>query len=110
LADPRGGVWRTGSTEVFEVYPGGALLQWGVHAAGYKRDDARAARGRILDALLQRWPVPDPDALAACVAGDDALDAFAAAIVAHLASCGETIAPDAPLTDPTEGWIHLPVG
>jgi len=98
----------------FEVYPGGALHEWGLGAAasGYKRDPAVRerllallvvhSRGRLALAAKQRER---------CVRSDHALDALLCALVARAAAIGRTFPPPPSLDAETvarEGWIHLP--
>ena len=102
LLDAAGHTDRVGGP-VYEVYPGAALLRWGLQSAGYKRD--AAVRARLVDALGVGG---DRDELART---DHALDALLCAIVARAAALGLTERPPAELDAAIvarEGWIHLP--
>jgi hypothetical protein len=108
---------RTGhGTAIYEVYPAGALAVWGLPHKGYKiggsaeqnrRVIVAQLRGRVgLNVVDETWRA----ASEAMIAGDHALDAFISALVARLASSGQTEAPNASDAEAAavEGWIHLP--
>ena len=95
----------------YEVYPGAALIQWGLatDAVGYKRE--RDVRELLLDRLAPDggWLVlgEHRDELART---DHALDALISALVARAAATGNTHDPPADRSDviAREGWIQLP--
>ena len=96
----------------YEVYPGAALLRWGLRetAAGYKKSEA--VRANVVAALAPAggWLVLEPGQRAALAQTDHALDALLAALVSRAAACGLTELPanrHRPLAA-REGWIHLP--
>jgi hypothetical protein len=92
----------------FEVYPAGALRDWGFDARGYKQDSN--IRDRLLDDLVSSDWVEFGSSRAELVRTDHALDAFLSAIVARAAATGRVIpVPDDHADDAAvEGWIHLP--
>jgi predicted nuclease with RNAse H fold len=92
----------------FEVYPAGALREWGYDPRGYKQDPN--TRDRLLDkVLLGEWVDIGPWR-AELVRTDHALDAFLSAIVARAAATHRVVEVPADLADEAavEGWIHLP--
>lgn len=107
---------RAGDGRVFEVYPGAALLQWGLRAAdegSYKqREKGEGARRRILGRLRAScpWLALTTAQRASCIASDDALDALVAALNARAARLGRTLGPPAEDRElaRVEGWIALP--
>lgn len=112
-----GGLSRTGSDGVFEIYPGAALTQWGLKRAGYKSDPA--ARTELV-AELERACTAGPSGSSwldlgatreRAIASDDALDAVLASLSARAAAIGETVQPSAleATLGEIEGWIHLPL-
>ncbi|MGH2954090.1 MAG: DUF429 domain-containing protein [Solirubrobacterales bacterium] len=106
-------VSRDGSGLAVEVYPAGALSQWGLPFAGYKRGAGRDTLKSLTRSLLAK--LPDlrltPERRAACETSDHCLDALVCALVARATALGLTLSPR---TDeereraPREGWIHLP--
>jgi predicted nuclease with RNAse H fold len=92
----------------FEVYPAGALREWGFDPRGYKQDPK--TRERLLDELVSGGWVDTGSWRAELVRTDHALDAFLSAIVARAAATGQVIpVPDDHADDAAvEGWIHLP--
>jgi hypothetical protein len=104
-----------------EVYPAGALAMWGLPFRGYKertggpaaKQAARGVRETIVgraEAIGAGWLMLPPEAKAACLDSDDALDAFVSSLVARAAATGRTIAPAVGQRGAAqrEGWIHLP--
>jgi hypothetical protein len=104
-----------------EVYPAGALAMWGLPFRGYKgrtggsaaKQAARDVRATIVERLEDLgagWLMLPPEAKAACLDSDDALDAFLSSLVACAAATERTIAPAAEQRGAAqrEGWIHLP--
>lgn len=110
---------RSGADRVVEVYPSAALVMWGIDPSGYKRsgntlrhDVECKARGVLLSALegqlpQLQWAQGSRDA---CVENDDVLDAVFGALIARIASLGQTLLPQGDDLDRArvEGWIHLP--
>ncbi|RVW05979.1 DUF429 domain-containing protein [Rhodococcus spongiicola] len=96
---------------VVEVYPAGALQQWGLPFRGYKGSANRTTRASVLETFCERIPrLQLGDLRAACEASDDAFDAVVAAVVARAAALGRTRLPETADRDVAarEGWIHLP--
>ena len=96
------------SGRVVEVYPAGALRQWGISASGYK---ARGAVGtelqRVFAAVSDGLRLTVPSG----VANDHELDALICAVVARMARTGMThdVPEEHREAARREGWIHLPV-
>lgn len=110
---------RAGADRVVEVFPGAALLLWGIERGRYKtsQDPERLAaevnaRAQLLAALEEKapWLRWAPGAREACVESDDPLDALLAALIARAAALGLTVGPGEEDIDLArrEGWIHLP--
>jgi hypothetical protein len=104
---------------IVEVYPAGALAMWGLPHKGYKRISAASSAGahkkraEIMAAIEQLgagWLILTSDVRDACVASDDALDAFVSSVVACAAATDRTLKPDRAQRGAAhrEGWIHLP--
>lgn len=107
------GMPRDGSGPVVEVYPAAALRRWGLAHRGYKGQEGRAARGRIVERLMSALPglVDATSRGELLLADDNCLDALVAALVARAAACGlcEPIPAEHLGDAATEGWIHLPL-
>ncbi len=95
---------RAGADRVIEVYPGAALLLWGVERGAYKTSqdpDRRGAevnaRSELLAAIEAQapWLRWAPGAREVCVDSDDALDALLAALIARAAALDLTVVPGA---------------
>jgi predicted nuclease with RNAse H fold len=104
---------------VVEVYPAGALALWGFHHKGYKgatkakAQDARDKRDAIMAELQNAagaWLTLSDEVREACIANDDAFDAFVSSLVARAAAIGSTLMPPVEHLGAArrEGWIHLP--
>jgi hypothetical protein len=91
-----------------EVYPAGALREWGYDPRGYKQDPS--TRDRLLDRVLSGEWVDIGAWRAELVRTDHALDAFLSAIVARAAATHRVVEVPPDLADEAavEGWIHLP--
>jgi hypothetical protein len=109
-------VARDGSGLCCAVYPDPALRHWtdGMlqPRESYKKAENSSKRTALLEALVQRLPIEDPDDQLAQIANeDDHLDALICALVARAVEVGQTIQPR-PGREmeraATEGWIHLP--
>lgn len=108
------GCARDGSQRICEVYPAGALKQWGIVNRGYKgtSEKARAQRTVIISSLEDDFSCSWNDYRDELIANDDALDSVIAAIVtAHVAS-GQAYGPPQELQNIAlaEGWMWLPEG
>lgn len=106
-----GAVDRSGGGRFVEVYPAGALVRWGLSAAGYKGSDRTPLTdllARVREALPQ-LAFSDGSA-SLCASNDDAFDALVAALVARAAGLGLTGGPPEAHRETArrEGWIHLP--
>jgi len=108
-------VARDGSGRCCEVYPDPALRFWTDGVLGqresYKKAINAPRRIALLEAMIERLPIDDPENhLAAIEREDDYLDALACALVARAAEVGQTHLPegDQARLAQTEGWIHLP--
>jgi Protein of unknown function (DUF429) len=111
---------RTGRDRIVEVYPGAALVRWGLDRRGYKtsgnserKRGQRAKREALLSELERSadWLRWQDDARARCVESDDCLDAFLCALIARAAAVGLTVWPKKKKewrAARAEGWIHLP--
>ena len=95
--------------KVVEVYPAGALRQWGISASGYK---ARGAVATQLQRVFAAVTEGSKLAVTAEVTNDHQLDALICAVVARMARTGQTyeIPEGHREAARREGWIHLPVG
>lgn len=101
---------RDGSGRVAEVYPAGALRQWGLPHRGYKRIANESARHRLVDSLAGHSRLAMGAAEQECRRSDDALDAVVSALVARAVFLGLTEPAQNIESARTEGWIHLPTG
>jgi hypothetical protein len=92
----------------FEVYPAGALREWGYDARGYKREPGK--RETLLHRLIADAAIDLGSCEAALVRSDHALDAFLSALVARAAATDRVLDVPADHADDAgvEGWIHLP--
>ena len=92
----------------FEVYPAGALREWGYDPRGYKQDPGK--RRALLDRLTTGASIDLGGCEAALVASDHAFDALLSALVARAAATHRVLDVPADLADDAavEGWIHLP--
>lgn len=106
------GCARDGSQRICEVYPAGALHQWGINNRGYKGTSVAAAgrREAIVAALEARITCDWGDKRALLLRSDDALDAVLAALVAACVHAGHAYGPPEALGDVAarEGWLWLP--
>jgi hypothetical protein len=94
--------------KVVEVYPAGALRQWGISTSGYKARRAVATDlQRVFTAVTNGLRLT----VASDVVNDHELDALVCAVVARMARTGRTheISEEHLETARREGWIHLPV-
>lgn len=101
---------RSGADGVWEVYPAGALMRWGLPARGYKKKDP-APRGAIVVALGLCAPWLDWGGFEAlAIANHDALDAVIAALSARAAMRGLIAQPTAEQATAAkvEGWVAIP--
>jgi hypothetical protein len=94
---------------VVEVYPAGALRQWGISASGYK---ARTAVATELQRVFAAVTEGSKLTVASEVANDHELDALICAVVARMARTGQTheIPEEHREAARREGWIHMPIG
>lgn len=106
---------RAGEGLVVEVYPAGAMRQWGLNPRGYKgsKPDQQTLRARLLDDLATRsasFLSLDAEHQALLAASDHLLDALVCALIARAALIGETlpIPDDVRALATVEGWIALP--
>jgi predicted RNase H-like nuclease len=111
---------RTGRDRIVEVYPGAALMRWGLDRRGYKtggnaeKKKSQRSRRELLVGEIERsapWLRWQGDARQRCVESDDALDAFLCALIARAAAVGATVWPQTRgewRAARAEGWIHLP--
>ena len=100
---------RDGSGSIAEVYPAASLRVWGFPHRRYKGRDGAAVRRAIVVGLQEQAPWLDlAGNEAACLAGDDALDAVVCALAARAVALGLTEGPDEKTTALSEGWIHVP--
>jgi predicted nuclease with RNAse H fold len=111
----------TGRDRVVEIYPAAALAAWGAKEAGFDPEgykngpEAKQKRTRLVEALAVAtadWLEFPEEARAECVARDDPLDAFIAALATRAAQLKLTHPPDTEeqrRLAPLEGWIHIPV-
>ena len=95
------------------------MYLWGIERGAYKtskvserREAEMGARAELVAALEAKapWLGWAPEARAACVMSDDALDALLAALIARAAALQLTFSPPAEEVELArrEGWIHLP--
>jgi predicted nuclease with RNAse H fold len=94
--------------KVVEVYPAGALRQWGISTSGYKARRAVATDlQRVFTAVTNGLRLT----VASDVVNDHELDALVCAVVARMARTGRTheISEEHLETARREGWIHVPV-
>jgi predicted nuclease with RNAse H fold len=107
---------RTGAGLAVEVYPAGAMRQWGLDPRGYKgqKPERVAKRREIVGAIKtasSSWLSLPPGVEETVAMSDHCLDALVSAIVGHAVETGQTV----PIADgcrelaAREGWIHLPV-
>lgn len=103
---------RDGSGAICEVYPGAALLQWGISPKGYKGKEGQECRKEIIGKIAKELPSLSITKAekAMMEQSDDLLDAFIASLSARAAATGRTAVPEeADLgAAQKEGWIHLP--
>jgi hypothetical protein len=104
---------RAGGGVAAEVYPAGALRQWGLTARSYEgpKPENVERRSQLVDALAAApWLDIDADAVAQLKTNDHLIDAFVAALVARALTLRRTlpIPPEHRQTAAKEGWIHLP--
>jgi hypothetical protein len=95
-----------------EVYPAGALVVWELPVRGYKERGAIDQRRAMAERLADEADLELTEAtVAACAAGDHALDALVCSLVARARTLGLTHpAPPAHRAQiAREGWIHLPL-
>ncbi len=97
----------------YEVYPGAALIRWGLRetATGYKKSES--VRAGVVAALApdDGWLRLTSEQRATLARTDHALDALLSALVARAATCGFTEPPpndNGRSVIAREGWIHLP--
>lgn len=122
LTELAGPIDRTGAGLTVEVYPAGALRQWGVVSRGYKprsgqsEDRRRRQRETLWDlcnqirAACAGWlDVSDSD-VARMKENDHLLDSLVAALVARAEQIGLClpIPPEHLAAAEVEGWIRLP--
>lgn len=100
-----------GSGHLAEVYPAGALKQWGLPHRGYKRAANLEARNLLVDKLRDKAPWLDLGTHEVAVRNsDDALDAVLCGLIARAVQLKATHPPyDVDLAR-REGWIHAPTG
>jgi predicted nuclease with RNAse H fold len=98
---------RTGGGKIAEVYPAGALIQWGFSSTG-KKDFPQL--GKSVLAHLSAWLTVSSDLGTLLVQNRDAFDALIASLVARAAALGlcEPIPTGCIEAARTEGWIVLP--
>jgi predicted nuclease with RNAse H fold len=105
---------RSGAGAVAEVYPAAAMRRWGLAAAGYKAERARAAPAlaALVDALRSGapWLELSAEAWEHCRRSDHVFDAVVAALVTRAVALGLTAGPGAEdrAIAAVEGWIHVP--
>jgi predicted nuclease with RNAse H fold len=97
----------------FEVYPGAALIHWGLAevAAGYKSEPE--PRRALVDQLERQctWLTIDASHRRQLAKSDHATDAFICSLIARAAAEGTTVDPPSDLDRDVlarEGWIRLP--
>lgn len=99
--------WTPGAVagrHAIEVYPAATLKSRGIDARGYKRPEATAKRAEILDALDVALA---PDARAAALATDHALDAVLCCLAAADYATGAVWAPEDDALARREGWMWV---
>jgi predicted RNase H-like nuclease len=106
---------RVGAGLVIEVYPAGALRQWGMNPRGYKggKPEQQSRRAQLLEDLIGRassFLALDEEQHALVAASDHLLDALVCALIARAALICETLAipDDVHALAAVEGWIALP--
>jgi predicted RNase H-like nuclease len=123
LRDLFGPIDRSGDGLAVEVYPAGALRQWGLESRGYKQrtrgtDVQRRLQKETLVRLVSQilsatagWLHVTDSYAARLRQSDDLLDALVAALVAranHVGLC-LPIPQEHLAVAEVEGWIHLPL-
>lgn len=111
LAEAGHDVDRTGERQIVEVYPGGSLRLWGLHAPGYRT--SADIRARVLADLIEQAPWLMIGQYAdALVQSADALDSLIASLSARAAQIGavESVPPALREQAEREGWAALPTG
>jgi len=100
-------VHRTGEGIITEVYPAGALSQWGFTNTN-KKDFPDL--GKSFMARMSKWLLVSPEIRALLVKNRDAFDALVASFVARAAALGlcEPIPASCLEAARIEGWIALP--
>lgn len=103
---------RSGTGRLVEVYPAGALRQWGLPYRRYKTDPStlEASVRRVSSDVGIRFRTPE--LREACTVVDHAFDALVSALVARAAQLGRVEPIPEPLraAAAVEGWITLPTG
>lgn len=106
-------VARDGSGVVVEVYPAGALRQWGFQPNRYKGRKNLEGRLELVGQFLEEtdgWLQIDVASRDLCLADDNAFDALISALIARAASTNlvEPIPVGQYDVAIQEGWIALP--
>ncbi|MFM1785418.1 MAG: hypothetical protein RLZZ108_442 [Actinomycetota bacterium] len=109
LAEAGHNVDRSGLGDVAEVYPGGSLRIWGLHAPGYRTSEE--IRLQLIERLQAKTPWLElGQARNLMIESCDAFDAVVASLSARAATIGGALLPseDQLAKARVEGWILLP--
>jgi predicted nuclease with RNAse H fold len=100
--------WEPGEikeTSVIEVYPAATLIVHGINVQGYKKPNAGAVRGRLLEWLSDHVEIAEGRRL--LESNHDALDAAICVLAAWDFMQGRCIQPTDLETARKEGWIWV---
>lgn len=102
-----------GSGVVVEVYPAGALHQWGFRSQGYKGKLRSSERLALVEEFIERtqhWLSLEQHHISLCISDDNAFDVLIAALVARASLLGRVVGIPRGLGEVArrEGWIALP--